>query len=103
MVIYEVTAVVDLGLVGAFERFMREQHLPELLATGCFQELVFSRSAPGRYRMRYDSPSEADLERYLASHAPGLRRDFDEHFPQGVTLSREVWAAIQRWDVSGNT
>jgi hypothetical protein len=37
-------------------------------------------------------------ERYLARHAPRLRDDFASHFPQGVTVSREVWQTLQRWE-----
>ncbi|MGH7534248.1 MAG: DUF4286 family protein [Gemmatimonadales bacterium] len=98
MVTYEITATVDPSLVEAYERYMRQRHIPDLLATGCFQGAVFTRAAPGRYRVRYEAPSDADLERYLAEHAARLREDFASHFPAGVTLSREVWVAIQAWD-----
>lgn len=97
MVTYEVTTVVEPRLVEAYERFMGEIHIPELLATGCFRGATLTRSAPGRYRVRYEAPSEADLERYLATHATRLRTDFAAHFPEGVTVSREVWVAIGDW------
>jgi hypothetical protein len=98
MVTYEVTTIVESGLVEAYERYMREHHIPDVLATGCFQSAVFTCGAPGRYRMRYEAPSDVDLERYLAKHATRLREDFASHFPEGVTASREVWVAIQSWD-----
>jgi hypothetical protein len=98
VVTYEVTTTLDQGLVEAYERYMRETHIPDLLATGCFHGAVFTRSAPGRYRIRYEAPSQADLERYLSTHAARLREDFASHFPQGVTVSREVWVAIQTWE-----
>ena len=41
---------------------------------------------------------EADLERYLSTHAARMRSDFAAHFPQGDTVSREVWMAIQAWE-----
>jgi Domain of unknown function (DUF4286) len=98
MVTYEVTTTVEPALVERYEQYMRTIHIPDLLATGCFQSAAFTRSAPGRYRVRYEAPSEADLERYLAGHAPRLREDFASHFPQGITLSREVWVALQSWE-----
>jgi len=97
MVIYEITATVDPGVVDAYERYMGQRHIPALLATGCFQGAVFTRAAPGRYRVRYEAPSDLDLEHYLAQHAPRLREDFASHFPAGVTLSREVWVVIHAW------
>jgi len=85
-------------LVEAYERFMRRVHIPDLLATGCFHGATFTRSEQGRYRVRFEAPSEASLERYLGTHAQRLREDFSSHFPQGVTGAREVWVAIQHWD-----
>jgi hypothetical protein len=100
MVTYEVTTTVAPRLVDAYERYMRQVHIPDLLATGCFHGAALTRSAPGRYRVRYEAPAEAELERYLATHATRLRDDFASHFPEGVTASREVWVAIQSWGAS---
>jgi hypothetical protein len=97
MVTYEITTTVDPQLVEAYERYMRQVHIPDLMATGCFQGAALTRSALGRYRVRYEAPTEADLERYLATHATRLREDFASHFPEGLTVSREVWIAIQSW------
>jgi hypothetical protein len=96
MITYEVTTTVDPRLVEAYERYMRQVHIPDLLATGCFHGAALTRSAPGRYRIRYET-TEADLERYLATHATPLRAEFLSHFPEGVTAAREVWIAIQCW------
>jgi hypothetical protein len=97
MVTYEVTTTVDPRLVDAYERFMRQVHIPDLLATGCFRGAALTRSAPGRYRVRYEAPTDAALERYLAIHATRLRDDFVSHFPEGVMASRGLWVAIQSW------
>ena len=75
---------------------MQEHHIPALLATGCFRSAAFTCSAAGRYRMRYDAPDEADLARYLATHAERLRAEFTGRFPAGIQLSREVWAVPGR-------
>jgi hypothetical protein len=98
MVTYEVTAIVEPGLVEAYEHYMREHHIPAVLASDCFQGAVFTRATPGRYRMRYEVRSDEDLDRYLTTYAPLLREDFASSFPEGVVLSREVWMAIQSWD-----
>jgi hypothetical protein len=97
MVTYEVTCEVDAARVGTFERFMREHHIPELLMTGCFEAAELLRSAPGRYRVRYHARSQADLDRYLSSHASRLRAAFQSHLPDGVKLSRETWVTVQEW------
>lgn len=100
MVTYEVTTIVEPPLIEAYERYMRQVHIPDLLATGCFRGAALTRSAVGRYRVRYEA-SEAGLERYLATHADRLRKDFTFHFPDGVSASREIWSAIETWDRQG--
>ena len=97
MIAYEVTAVTEPHLAEAYERYMR-QHIPDVLATGCFREAMLAKAAAGHYRIRYEASTAEDLERYLTIHAPRLREDARAHFPECVTLSREVWSAIQRWD-----
>ncbi len=76
MVTYEITATVDSGLVEEYESYLRQRHIPDLLATGCFHRAVLTCAPDGRYRIRYEPASEADLEQYLAKHAPRLRADF---------------------------
>jgi hypothetical protein len=102
MVTYEVITIVEPDVVEAWERYMRQRHVPDLLATGCFRAAELTRAAPGRYRMRYEATSQADLDRYLETHATRLREEFTSHFPRGVTAAREVWIAIQGWTVGAN-
>ena len=97
MVTYEITATVKAELCEEYERFMRERHIPDLMRTGSFAAASFSRSAPGRYRIRYEARSKAQLEAYLAEHAPLLRRHFNETFPSGIELSREEWDVLESW------
>ncbi len=97
MIEYEISARVAPELVPRYEAYMREQHIPALLATGRFEAAHFSRAAAGQYRMRYVAPDRETLERYLAVHAPGLRAEFEARFPAGVTLTRTIWELIQAW------
>lgn len=97
MITYEVTAVVDSRLADAYEAFMRETHIPEVLATGCFVGAVFERVEDTQFRTRYQADSQAGLNAYLGEHTARLRDDFARRFPQGVTLSRAVWTELERW------
>lgn len=92
MLSYEVTIQLERSeLADAFESYMRDKHVGEVFATGCFLDAHFEESAPGIYRSRYSVASQEDLDRYLAEHAPRMRADFAEHFPEGVRLTRAVW------------
>jgi Domain of unknown function (DUF4286) len=98
MIAYEVTCEVEPSLAPAYERYMRAKHIPEVFATGCFHSAVFSCSTPGRYRTSYVARTQADLDRYLQHHTEALRADFAAHFPEGVSLSREVWVTLEQWE-----
>jgi len=91
MLSYEVTMQLESSaLTDALETYMRDQHVAAVFATGCFLDAHFEQSAPGVYRSRYSVASQEDLDRYVAEHAPRLRADFIEHFPEGVRLTRAV-------------
>jgi hypothetical protein len=98
MIIYEVTTDVSPADVAAYEAFMRETHIPAVLATGCFISAAIERSLPGRYRIRYRVRNMDVLDRYLSEHAPQLRADFAAHLGSTVAVSREVWTELQQWD-----
>ena len=82
MVTYEITTVVEPQLAEAYEHYMRREHIPHLMATGCFVSASLARSSAGRYRIRYEAESQAELDRYLgrtpriceASSTAGSRR-----------------------------
>lgn len=88
MITYEITATVRDDLIDAYERYMRDRHIPDLMGTGSFAGASLSRSSPGCYRIRYEVRGREELDEYLAKHAPRLRRHFTETFPSGVELSR---------------
>jgi len=96
-VTYEITAAVRVDLVDAYERFMRERHIPDLLATGHFAAASFGRSRPGRYRIRYEAKSREALDRYIAEDAPRLRAHLQSELPEGIDVAREEWEILESW------
>ena len=97
-IIYEVTAVVRADLVDKYEKYMCEQHIPDLLATGYFRAASITRADGDRYRIRYETNDKETLDSYLQTQAPRLRADFLKHFPEGIELSREVWEVLESWE-----
>ncbi|HJU83652.1 MAG TPA: DUF4286 family protein [Holophagaceae bacterium] len=95
MVAYEVTVSVREDLAEPFERYMRDKHIPEILATGCFTRIRFEQASPTLFRTRYEAASRADLDRYLGGHTAHFRQDFLAHFPEGCAPSREIWDPLQ--------
>ena len=102
MIIYEVTTTVATDAVPAYEAYMRDQHIRDVLATGCFVSASIARSLPGRYRVRYIARDMDVLDDYLASHAGHLRDDFARHLGDNVEVSREVWTELQTWNAGSD-
>jgi hypothetical protein len=75
---------------------MRNTHIPEILATGCFTSIHFDQS-DGRFRTVYQAAAQPDLDRYLNQHAAAMRDAFQRQFPSGVAVSRDVWEQLQSW------
>ena len=93
MIIYEVTVSIESHLVSEYESYMVDHHIPDVLATGCFVSAEMSR-ADNKYRVSYYAETRDSLDRYLDSDTERLRADFAEHFPDGVTVTREIWDVI---------
>ncbi len=87
MLIYEVTAVVDPSIADEYEKYMLEQHIPDLLATNYFAAAFFAKNE-NMFRIGYHCDSREDLDAYFANHAGRLRADMAAHFPSGIEFSR---------------
>ncbi len=98
MLRYEVTVDVEPAMAAGFETYMRRTHIPEIAATECFIRIRFDRASETRFRTCYHARSEADLNRYLAEHADGLRGDFARRYPRGVAVTRETWTEQEVWE-----
>lgn len=101
MITYEVTATVRADLADRFAQFMRDEHIPDLLATGAFVGASLGRSGETRFRIRYEARSRQALDAYLRDHAPRLRAHVLERFPAGIELSREEWDVVATWPQRG--
>lgn len=94
---YEVSLDCRPELAEPLERYMREIHIPEIWATGCFAGIQFHRSSPTRIRTTYVADDRPSLDLYLTRYSPGLRQDFGRRFPEGVVPARSIWEPVQTW------
>ena len=98
MIIYEITTIVKHELIEAYEKYMRERHIPDLLKTGSFRSAKFTRSGINRYRIQYEAFDQKSLDEYIENNANRLREDFLQHFPEGIEIMRENWKVLQAWE-----
>lgn len=93
---YTVTATLpDEALAREFADWLLAGHVSKVLAAGARAAEVVRLDgppAPRRVEVRYVFSSRADLDRYLETHAPGLRAEGLQRFgpDRGVTFDRTI-------------
>ena len=97
-VVYEITATVQADLAADYEQFMRDEHIPELLATNLFTDAELMSDGNGSFRIVYVCGSRADLESYLTKFAAAMRQKSLDRFPSGVEASRAEWNVLETWE-----
>ena len=100
MIIYNVTNKVAHGIHSQWLKWLQEEHIPEILATGCFGSatvlhLVEADDEDGiTYAIQYQAPDMQHYEQYLATFAEQLRaKSFEKWGSQFIafrTLMRVV-------------
>lgn len=85
MLIYNVTVQVERSIATDWLQWLRQEHVPEVLETGCFirhqvVKLVDAAETESvTYAVQYYVESEEILNKYLETHAPVLRqKGFDK-------------------------
>lgn len=100
MFIYNVTSRVDAGIAEEWLAWMREEHIPRVLATGLFTHhrilhLLDTEEADGQtFAVQYYTTTREGYERYLAEHAPELRGEAAERWGEAVLSFRTFMEVI---------
>lgn len=81
MLVYEVTVRLQHSDEDAFRGFMIEAHIPDIVATGCFDQVSFQRLGEKHFRTQYQALNQEDLDRYLTQHAPNFVKTSSSTFP----------------------
>lgn len=86
MLVYNVTINLDEEIAQEWLEWMRNEHIPDLMNTGCFTAYRLARlldlpDTPGlSFSVQYVCPSRADYDRYLADYAQTMRNRGIERF-----------------------
>lgn len=79
MFIYNVTIKVNRSIHDEWLQWLKEEHIPDLIGTGCFTDaailhLVEADDEEGvTYAVQYYSPSTELYEKYISQHADEMR------------------------------
>ncbi len=100
MFLYNVTITIDLDVHEDWVRWMRETHIPEVMATGMFVSNRMSRLLGHEhadseiYSIQYLVEDMARLRRYMDEFAPELQRRHQERYDGKYAAFRTVMEVV---------
>jgi hypothetical protein len=101
MIIYNVTVSVDEPIEKEWVQWMKNEHIPEVIATGLFLDhriLKLLNDSPDvtgiTYAIQYHAESIGHLDEYLGSHASALRQKHMEKYGSRTVAFRTVLEVI---------
>lgn len=100
MFIYNVTIKINWQIADEWKQWMQEEHLPEVMATGCFQRFQFVRllqideEEGPTYAAQYYAASLSDYDDYIQQHAPLLRQKTIDKWGDGFIAFRTLMEII---------
>ncbi len=98
MIIYQVSCKVNIDVAAKWEAYFIEQHLDDVLNTGCFTGYDFRKEKLDEENILFSSEyyceSEADLERYNTTFAAALKADINSKFGGYYDCHRHIYQSI---------
>lgn len=100
MYIYNVTIKVAHTIAADWLNWLRQEHIPEMIATGCFEsatilQLLENTDEEGpTYAVQYRAPDRTDYERYLTEFAAGMRQKGLEKWGENFIAFRTLMQIV---------
>lgn len=106
MILYNVTVSIDLDVHDDWLRWMKEEHIPDVMATGLFIEnkvaRILAEEEGGKaYSIQYLCHSMDDYEKYQREHAPRLQAEHSERYKGKFGAFRTLLHVIHHTDGQG--
>ncbi|MCE2685764.1 MAG: DUF4286 family protein [Cryomorphaceae bacterium] len=102
MIIYNVTVSIDQAVEQDWLNWMRVQHIPAVLQTGCFLESRLSRvngeeDGGCTYSVMYLAPDQEALDHYQTEFAPALQQDHAARYQGRFAAFRTTLQLIEEY------
>lgn len=101
MVVYNVTCHISSDMEAEWLNWMRGEHLPEVMATGCFLDVKIMRLLTQadddegvNIAVQYTALSMVDYEHYRDNFAPALQAKTREKYGDSVLAYRSLLEVI---------
>lgn len=101
MLIYNITTKVDHSIADAWLQWMKEEHIPEVIATGCFSQsrilrlLEVDETDGLTFAIQYEAESKAQYNRYIDNYAGELRKKAIEKWGGLIIAFRSVMQVVE--------
>ncbi len=105
-VLYNVTIGINPTKIEEWTRFMREDHLPKIFASNCFESyrmcrIVDEQADSTTIAVQYVALSQEDLQTYHSKYAPKLQKEHLDKFGGDAVAYRSVLSILEEgtWEV----
>jgi Domain of unknown function (DUF4286) len=101
MIVYNITMKVETAIAGEWIKWQREEHIPEIMATGLFESYKFFRlleqdeTDGPTYIVQYYTSSSEKYNRYLSQNAPVLRKKATDKWGSRFVAFRTLLETVQ--------
>ena len=101
MIVYNVTSKIDWSIHDAWVKWMLDEHIPEVVATGCFtgaqllKLLEIEEEDGPTYTAQYFAETKQLQEEYVNKHAATLRQKVFEKWGNRTIAFRSIMEVVQ--------
>ncbi len=101
MIVYNVTSKVTREIEDAWVKWMLEEHIPEVVATGCFTSgqllklLEIEEEDGPTYAAQYFAETKQLQEEYMQQHAATLRQKVFDKWGNQTIAFRSIMEVVQ--------
>jgi hypothetical protein len=100
MIIYNVTIKVQQSINDAWLLWLKEEHIPDVIQTGCFTHAVILRllevddTEGPTYAVQYFAESKALYNNYIETHAAAMRQNGFDKWGAAFIAFRSVMQVV---------
>ena len=100
MLIYNVTVKVDWSIHDEWVTWMKNEHLPEMVNTGCFTNSQLLRLLDtdekdgATYAAQYFAEARSDYDRYITGHSASIREKYNKKWGDKVLAFRSLMQVV---------
>ncbi len=104
MILYNVTVNIDNSVEEEWLSWMKEQHIPDVMNTGCFKRNLMCKinaesDGGSSYSIQYFCASMKELFHYLENHAPKLQQEHASKYVGKFAAFRTLLDVIHTQEV----